>query len=183
MEPPNAEIPGPPACAARQPRLAATADPIANRFDALPEAEIPAFEGRPSQRAFALAHTVHPDETSAMVPHANNVAILGWIDELASRHGACAGAARDALAASGRMWFVASHDIRYLGESFAGDELALVCWCPTVGRTSLVRESRILSRTDGRVLVAVRSRWAHVDLATRRPTPMPDGVRSALAGG
>lgn len=145
--------------------------------------DIPPFDGRPAHGLFALAHTVRADETSALVPHANNVAILGWIDELASRHGASAGAARDALAARGAMWFVASHDIRYLGESFAGDELALVCWCPTVGRTSLVRESRVVSRAGGRILVAATSRWAHVDLVTRRPSAMPAEVRAALGAG
>jgi hypothetical protein len=41
---------------------------------------------------FAVAHTVHPSETSALVPHANNVVILGWIDIVASLHGAAAGA-------------------------------------------------------------------------------------------
>ncbi len=152
-------------------------------LDPLAFEDIPPFDGRPPRGLFALAHTVRTDETSALVPHANNVAILGWIDELASRHGTHAGAARTTLAARGAMWFVASHEIRYLGESFAGDRLILACWCPTVGRTSLVRESRILARADGRLLVAATTRWAHVDLATRRPSPMPAEVRVALGAG
>jgi acyl-CoA thioesterase FadM len=148
----------------------------------LDAATVPSFDGQPRRRLFALGHRVRVDETSALVPHANNVAILGWIDALASRHGAACGAARDALASEGRMWFVASHEIRYLGESFAGDELVLACWCPSVGRTSLVRESRVLARRDGRILVSATSRWAHVDLATRRPVPFPTEVREALLG-
>ncbi|MFM1821953.1 MAG: hypothetical protein RI967_219 [Planctomycetota bacterium] len=188
MEPPRAEIRRDESTAACATRVAAPGTPEATpdrvvRPAPLAAADIPAFDGRPQHGLFALAHIVHPEETSALVPHANNVAILGWIDELASLHGAHAGAARETLAARGAMWFVASHEIRYLGESFAGDELVLACWCPSVGRTSLVRESRVLARADGRILVAATSRWAHVDLATRRPSPMPPEVRAALVAG
>ena len=56
----------------------------------------------PRDAAFALAHTVDASETSALVPHANNIVILGWIDLLASLHGDAVGAARQDLAARGR---------------------------------------------------------------------------------
>jgi acyl-CoA thioesterase FadM len=135
----------------------------------------------PRDLAFAVAHTVDARETSALVPHANNIVILGWIDTLASRHGDAVGAARHELAARGRMWFVARHEIDYLGEAFVGDELLLVTWLESLGRTSLVRQSRIVRADDGRELTRARSRWAHVDLATRRPTAIDEGVRAMLA--
>jgi hypothetical protein len=71
--------------------------------------------------AFVVAHTVLESESSALVPHANNIVILSWIDLVASRHGDAAGASRAELAVRGRMWFVARHEIDYLGEAFAGD--------------------------------------------------------------
>lgn len=135
----------------------------------------------PRDAAFALAHTVDASETSALVPHANNIVILGWIDLLASLHGDAVGAARQDLAARGRMWFVARHEIDYLGEAFVGDDLLLVTWLESLGRTSLVRQSRIVRAGNGRELTRARSRWAHVDLATRRPTPIDEGVRATLA--
>ena len=46
------------------------------------------------------------------------------------------------------------------------------------------RAMQTLARaTTGRAspLTRARSRWAHVDLATRRPTPIDEGVRATLA--
>ena len=143
---------------------------------------LPRIEGAPPRGLFALAHIVLASETSALVPHANNVVILSWVDTVASLHGAAAGAPRDALARTGRMWFVARHEIDYLGEAFAGDRLLLVTWVEKLGRTSLVRATRIL-RDDGTLLTSARSRWALVDLASRRPTAIPDAVRAALMDG
>jgi acyl-CoA thioester hydrolase len=129
---------------------------------------------------FAAAHVVRADETSALVPHANNIVILGWIDRIASLHGAAAGAAREDLARQGRMWFVARHEVDYLGESFAGDEVIVATWVESIGRTSLMRATRIARMADGKELVRAMSRWALVDLATRRPVAMPEATRAAF---
>ena len=134
----------------------------------------------PEDGVFALSHTVRADETSELVPHANNIVILGWIDLLAARHGDAAGASRGELAAAGRMWFVARHEIDYLGESFMGDEVHLVTWIEKLGRTSLMRATRIVRARDGALLTRATSRWALVDLATRRPTAIAESVRARL---
>ncbi len=131
---------------------------------------------------FAVRIEVSPDETSALVPHANNIVILGWVDLVASLHGAYAGAARDDIARDGRMWFVARHEIDYLAEAFAGEPLVLATWVERAGRTSLVRATAIV-RPDGTVVAHARSRWAFVDRATRRPTAIPADVLARLTGG
>lgn len=142
---------------------------------------------------FACAHRVGAEEVSALVPHANNIVILGWIDRIAELHGAHAGAARESVARDGRMWFVARHEIDYLGESFVGDELVIATWIEKLGRTSLTRTTVITKRPDGAngvaavsarsaILVRASSRWAFVDLATRRPAAIPEDVRRALMG-
>jgi acyl-CoA thioester hydrolase len=140
---------------------------------------------------FACAHRVGEDEVSALVPHANNIVILGWIDRIAELHGAHAGAARETVARDGRMWFVARHEIDYLGESFVGDALVIATWIEKLGRTSLTRATVIARADDGdesdgstalKPLVRASSRWAFVDLATRRPAAIPDAVRQALVG-
>jgi acyl-CoA thioester hydrolase len=147
----------------------------------LPPQTLPAIADAPTSGLFAIRHTVSERETSALVPHANNIVILGWIDAIASLHGAHAGAARADLASVGRMWFVARHEVDYLGEAFADDKLILATWVEKLGRTSLVRATRIL-REDGTVLTKASSRWALVDLASRRPTAIPDPVRVGLLG-
>ena len=158
------------------------ATPVESRLARGPIAahQLPASAELPLQGVFAIAHTVSASETSALVPHANNVVILGWIDAMASLHGAWAGASREELAPTNRMWFVARHEVDYLGEAFAGDQLVLATWVETLGRTSLVRATRIL-RADGTILTRARSRWALVDLTTRRPTSIPAPVRERLA--
>ena len=136
---------------------------------------------------FACEHHVRADEVSALVPHANNIVILGWIDRIAELHGAHAGAARETVARDGRMWFVARHEIDYLGESFVGDKLVIATWIEKLGRTSLTRATVIARADDGgsnmlKPLVRASSRWAFVDLATRKPAAIPDAVRQALVG-
>jgi acyl-CoA thioester hydrolase len=146
-------------------------------------------------RVFACAHRVGAEEVSALVPHANNIVILGWIDRIAELHGAHAGAARETVAREGRMWFVARHEIDYLGESFVGDELVIATWIEKLGRTSLTRTTVIAKKSEGvddagvaavgaqsTILVRASSRWAFVDLATRRPAAIPEDVRRALMG-
>lgn len=149
-------------------------------FTPLARDRVAALADAPSLGVFALAHRVRPDETSALVPHANNVVILGWIDLVASWHGDAAGASRAALAADGRMWFVARHEIDYLGEAFVDDHLQFVTWIEKLGRTSLTRATRIVRATDGAVLTRATSRWALVDLATRKPSAIAESVRAAL---
>jgi acyl-CoA thioester hydrolase len=144
--------------------------------------EIPDAVGVAAPGAFACAHRVGEDEVSALVPHANNIVILGWIDRIAELHGAHAGAARETVARDGRMWFVARHEIDYLGESFVGDALVIATWIEKLGRTSLTRATVIARADDGRPLVRASSRWAFVDLATRKPAAIPDAVRQALIG-
>ena len=152
-----------------------------NVFTPIAPGETPPLEGAPKAGVLALAHTVGADEVSALVPHANNIVILSWIDLAASRHGDLAGASRAALAQSGRMWFVARHEVDYLGEAFVGDRVAIATWVEELGRTSLIRATRIVRIDDGKPLVRARSRWALVDLATRRPAPIDAAVREALA--
>ena len=134
----------------------------------------------PEHGVYARAHRVQCDETSALVPHANNIAILGWIDQLAEHHGHAAGASRETLAREGRMWFVASHTINYLGESFVDDELILATWIEKLGRTSLTRTTVISRRDDGTPVVRAESRWALVDLSTRKPIAISEAIRAAL---
>ncbi len=134
----------------------------------------------PARGVFALTRTVRGDETSALVPHLNNITIVSWIDLIAARHGDAAGAARADLAAQGRMWFVARHEINYLAEAFAGEKMLLITWVQDLGRTSLTRATRIVRMGDGVECVRATSRWAMVDLATRKPVPIDEPARTNL---
>ncbi len=130
--------------------------------------------------SFKSVWTVAAEALSQLVPHANNVQIVGWIDRMAELHHDATGAPRAVMHAQGRMWFVARHEVDYLAEAFAGDRLGGATWVGSLGRTSLNRESVIWNLDTGRVICRAKSRWAHIDLATRRPSRAPHAERLAL---
>jgi acyl-CoA thioester hydrolase len=129
-------------------------------------------------RAFRLTRTITIEQLSALVPHANNVQIVGWIDEAARAHGDASGLTRERMHSEGRMWFVARHEIDYLAESFAGDKVLVGTWLTGVTKTTAMRATRVWRCvTDGalewELAVDALSRWVHMDLTTRRPTRIP----------
>ena len=128
--------------------------------------------------AFRLARTVTVEQLSALVPHANNVQIVGWIDEAARAHGDASGLTRERMHSEGRMWFVARHEIDYLAESFAGDEILVGTWLTGITKTTAMRATKVWRRPadgtlDWELAVDALSRWVHMSLGTRRPTRIP----------
>jgi len=128
--------------------------------------------------AFRLSRMVTADQLSALVPHANNVQIVGWIDEAARAHGDASGLTRERMHAQGRMWFVARHEIDYLAESFVGDEILIGTWLRAVTKTTATRATKVWRRRSDasdpwELAVDALSRWVHMNLATRRPTRIP----------
>jgi len=146
----------------------------------LPVDRIPRIDGLPSSGAIVIGHRVEACETSALVPHANNIVILSWIDAAASLHGDLAGASRASLAARGKMWFVARHEVDYRAEVFPGDALEVYTWVRTMGRSTSWRDTRIVRAGDGTPVCAASTLWAFVDLATRRPVRIPPEFRTAF---
>jgi len=133
----------------------------------------------PHPRPHLLEIEVGIDALSGTVPHLNNVEVVRLVDRVAEHHLESLGWSRRAMAAEGRMWFVARHEIDYRAESFGGDRLILATWVRRYGRTTAVRETRI-ARPRDRVLVAEAStRWVHMDLGTRRPTRIPPEAMAA----
>lgn len=128
--------------------------------------------------AFRLVRHVQVENLSALVPHANNVQIVGWIDEAARAHGDASGLTRERMHSEGRMWFVARHEIDYVAESFSGDEIMVATWIVAVTKTTATRVTRVWRRpAEGRdpwdLAVDAVSRWVHMNLATRRPIRIP----------
>jgi acyl-CoA thioester hydrolase len=139
-------------------------------------------------RAFRLTHAVTSEQLSALVPHANNVQIVGWIDEAARAHGDASGLTRERMHREGRMWFVARHEIDYLAESFAGDQILVATWLTGVTRTTAMRATRVWRRCDSApdgwtLAVDALSRWVHMNLSTRRPSRIPPADLDAYGWG
>ena len=117
---------------------------------------------------------------SRAVAHVSNVEFVRWIDRAAELHADSLGQDRAGLAATGRMWFVARHEVDYRAEVFPGQELLVFTWVRDVGRSSSWRETVIARAADGAAVCVASTRWAYVDLSTRRPARIPADVASAL---
>lgn len=138
--------------------------------------------------AFRLMRRVQIENLSALVPHANNVQIVGWIDEAARAHGDASGLTRDRMHSEGRMWFVARHEIDYVTESFAGDEIMIATWIVAVSKTTATRATKVWRRpSEGsapwELAVDAVSRWVHMNLSTRRPIRIPSADLAAYGWG
>lgn len=144
----------------------------------------PAPESRPTleapPEAFWCAIEVGEDGVSRGVPHVNNAEYVRFIDrvaELATDH---AGFTRETMLAEKRMWFVARHELDYRAEAFAGDRLLAATWISDWTRTTVTRQTRIARPADDRLVIAASTRWAYVDLESRRPARIPAAMRDAF---
>jgi acyl-CoA thioester hydrolase len=145
------------------------------------------FTGRPAEDlpvpagiAFWAEMTVPAEGVSDGVPHVNNVEYVRWVDRLAEMATDAAGFTRARHLREGTMWFVARHEIDYRGEAFAGDEILAATWIIDGTRTTVRRATFVVRPVDGRVLCSATTRWALVNLETRKPMRIPAAIREAF---
>ena len=130
--------------------------------------------------AFHAQIKVGDDGISRGVPHVNNAEYVRWIDRLAEMATDAAGFTRESILAEQRMWFVARHEIDYRGETFEGDRLLAATWIVSWTRTTVHRATAVIDATDARPICIAITRWAYVDLQSRRPARIPPDVRAAF---
>ena len=134
---------------------------------------------------FALVRP-HQGEESRIIDHVSNVEYLRWLDRAAELHMDSLGWTRDDLLKSGRMWFVARHEIDYLAEAHAGDELHLATWVRDLRRAKSWRETVIWrnpidSDDEPCMVCSAATLWVLVDLETRRPCRVPPDMADVLS--
>lgn len=131
--------------------------------------------GSPHPDPFLAEITVGPAHLSRLVPHCNNVEFVRWLDRAAELHADSIGQGRETLAAEGRAWFVARHEVDYRAEAFDGERLVIATWVRNARRSLSWRDSLIVRPADQAVVCVAATLWVHVDLASRRPVPPPPG--------
>jgi len=139
-----------------------------------PEAAIPHPEPFLAELVVAEGHL------SELIPHANNVEYLRWLDRAAELHAESVGQDRTRLAAEGRAWFVARHELDYRSESFRDERLVIATWVRSARKSLYWRDYRILRPADRTVVGLARTLWVHVDLGSRRPLAPPPGTLEAF---
>jgi acyl-CoA thioester hydrolase len=111
--------------------------------------------------------------------HANNVAYVQWMQDIAVEHYASIGG----IEAQGKdaTWFVRAHRVEYLLPAFAGEEIEVKTWVENVRRVRSLRKYEFVRKSDGRVLVKGETDWVFVDAKTGRPLPIPDVVAKVFS--
>ncbi|MHC5113524.1 MAG: acyl-CoA thioesterase [Planctomycetota bacterium] len=118
-------------------------------------------------RPFVARLTVEESAMSRAVDHVANTEYLRWLDRAAELHADAAGFTRRRMLDDGLMWFVARHEIDYLAEVRAGDELVIATWVRTMDRAKSWRDY-VIAR-DGQAVCRAATLWVLVRLETRRP--------------
>ena len=124
-------------------------------------------------------------ESSQVVDHVSNVHYLRWLDRAAELHMDAQGWTRDALLASGHMWFVARHEIDYRAEVHVGDILHLGTWVRDIRRAKSWCDTvlwRWNSNPDDEpsIVCSASTLWVLVDLESRRPCRVPTAMANVM---
>jgi len=124
-------------------------------------------------------------EESRSVAHISNIEFVRWLDRAAELHLDSLGWTRQAMAETGRMWFVARHEIDYRAEVHADERLVLATWVRDLKRAKSWRDTIIwrppIEVDDEPCIVCTASTlWVQVDLQSRRPCRVQSDMVVAL---
>ena len=135
----------------------------------------------PRTMPFTLAVEVedgHIDELG----HASNIASVRWIQDVAVAHSATVGLDMEGYSQLGAVFVVRRHEIDYLRPVVRGDALELRTWIDSASAAKCQRATEIVRVGAGPLVVArAMTTWGFVELATGRPTRIPDSVRVAFS--
>ena len=106
--------------------------------------------------------------------HANNVAYVQWMQDIAVEHYAAIGG----IEAQGKdaTWVVREHKIEYLLPAFVGEEIEIKTWVENIRRVRSLRKYEFVRKSDDKVLVKGETDWVFVDANSGRPIPIPGDV-------
>lgn len=112
--------------------------------------------------------------------HVNNLRYLQWMQDVAVAHSTAQGWSMQRYAEAGAGWVVRSHQITYKRPAFLGETLTACTWIAGFQARSTPRRYLFWRATDKTVLAEAETLWVYVDLATGRPTKVPDELRTAF---
>jgi acyl-CoA thioester hydrolase len=111
--------------------------------------------------------------------HANNVAYVQWMQNIAVLHSWDSGCTR-ATQAAGASWVVRSHQIEYFHPAFLGDTLLVLTWVVNFRRAISLRRYKFIRQKDKSVLAKGETNWVFVAAKTGRPITIPEEVRKTF---
>lgn len=121
-----------------------------------------------------------PESDVDILGHVSNVAIVRWIQDVAWAHSARIGIDHNRYVELGAVFVVRKHEIEYLRSIFGGEEIELITHVEWWKAAASERYTRIVRVSDGSVLVRAKTLWAYVNIATAKPTRIPQVVADAF---
>lgn len=112
--------------------------------------------------------------------HVNNLAYLGWMQEVAIEHSAAQGWPVTRYVETNTAWVVRSHFIEYLAPAFLGEKLTILTWVIDLKRQSSRRRYLFYRPGDGTIVAKAETAWVFVDGSTGRPMSIPEEVVNAF---
>jgi len=110
--------------------------------------------------------------------HANNAAYVNWMQAAAIAHSTAQGWPSQRYWDASYAWVARSHKIDYLQPAVAGDRLVVRTWVADMQRASSLRRYEILRESDSTLLARAETRWAFINLQTRKPVRIPAVVQA-----
>jgi len=128
-------------------------------------------------RVYSRSFTI-PEEAIDENGHANNVAYVQWMQDIAVEHYESIGG----IEAQGKdaTWVVREHRIEYLLPAYANEEIEIRTWVENIRRVRSLRRYEFVRKSDGNVLVRGETDWVFVDIKTGKPLPIPERVSSVF---
>lgn len=118
--------------------------------------------------------------------HASNIAYVRWIQDVALAHSVAVGLDVEAYRNIGAVFFVRRHEIDYLRPALRGDRLQLRTWIDSVFAAKCQRATEIVKisgDSEEKILARAMTTWGCVEIATGRPTRIPQTIRTAFGYG
>lgn len=131
----------------------------------------------PADPEYAFAHhfTVEASDIDQL-GHANNVAYLRWVQEVAAAHWHSLYPPGPELPP--QIWVVQEHRIRYHRPAYEGEQLRALTWVGDVSGARSKRLTRI--ERNGELLCSAETQWVLLDAASGRPVRVPGEVAKRL---
>jgi acyl-CoA thioester hydrolase len=121
-----------------------------------------------------------PDEAIDVQGHVNNLAYVGWMQDVAIEHSTSAGWSMQRYLELGAGWVVRSHFVEYFRPAFADQAISIHTWVPRFDQRSTPRRYLFVRDDDRVVLAGAETIWVFVDLTTGRRRPIPPELLAAF---
>ena len=109
-------------------------------------------------RVFSKRFSVPPQAIDVQ-GHVNNLAYVGWMQEVAIEHSAAVGWPMRRYLELGAGWVVRSHFIEYLRPAFADEQLGAHTWVPRFDQRSTPRRYLFVREADRTVVARAETIW------------------------